>query len=468
MSSPDYYASHKGLAKISESEDYFITYCVPWTLIVLFVLPLLLYFNEYINILCTVSQLFEHFHHIRTYTVHISHLFLAFYHILKELRQLHFNGKEIQQPAILKEVAPPSEEFIKQVKEQLTISFHKEVSPPLDEFIKQVKEQLIISFHTYEVYLHQEIPQQKEQKYCDPYAFKAELPTSCQSDIPSTHSPTSPVVNSDCALSDFIKHKERCSKFINQDLNFLESSNISSASTNVLPEDNSSVQVSQSQTQVVSSIMKLPTHTPDNQNSTPPTQIVEPVLGFMPADIQRAEAELKLMLEQLPGLESCKEYVQTPIQTVDGIHVHQPCQFLPLAKEAKKLVEALKKEKHASQWAGIPHEKLLQESFVEQLNSLQILEQLVPLKAFMPADIQRAEAELKLMLEQLPGLESCKEYVQTPIQTVDGIHVHQPCQFLPLAKEAKKLVEALKKEKHAPNGQVSHMKSYFKNHLLSN
>ena len=50
------------------------------------------------------------------------------------------------------------------------------------------------------------------------------------------------------------------------------------------------------------------------------------------------------MVEQLLGLESCKEYVQTPIQTLDGIHVHQPCQVLPLAKEAKKLAEALKKQ----------------------------------------------------------------------------------------------------------------------------
>ena len=83
----------------------------------------------------------------------------------------------------------------------------------------------------------------------------------------------------------------------------------------MLPKDNSSVQVSQSQTQVVSSITKLPTHTPENQNLTLPTQIVEPVLGFMPAEIQRAEVEPKLMLEQLLRLESCKEYVQIPIQT---------------------------------------------------------------------------------------------------------------------------------------------------------
>ena len=279
---------------------------------------------------------------------------------MKELRQLHFHDKKTHWPAV----------------EQVL----KEVSPSSDEFIKQVTEQLMISLHTYKAHLHQEILQQQKQEYCELYAFEAELSTSCQSDILSTHSPTSPVVNSDHALSNFIEHEERCSKFINQDLNFVQSSNIPSVSKDVLPEDNSSVQVSQSQTQVVSSIPKLPTHTPENQNSTPPTQIVEPVLGFTPADIQRAEAELKLTLEQLLRLESCKEYVQTPIQTLDGIHDHQPCQFLPLAKEAKKLTEALKKEQDASQWAGIPHEKLLQESFVEQLNSLQTLEQLVPLK----------------------------------------------------------------------------------------
>ena len=65
--------------------------------------------------------------------------------------------------------------------------------------------------------------------------------------------------------------------------------------------------------------------------------MVEPVLGFMPADIQRAEAEPRLMLEQLLRLESCKEYVQMPIQTLDSINVNQPRRFLPLAKEAKKL-----------------------------------------------------------------------------------------------------------------------------------
>ena len=122
----------------------------------------------------------------------------------------------------------------------------------------------------YEAHLHQEIPQQQEQEYRESYAIEVELSTSCQSDILSTHSPTSLVVYSDHALSYFIEREERCSKFINQDLNFLQSSNIPSVSGNMLPEDNSSVQVHQSQIQVVSSTAKLPTCIPKDQNSTPP------------------------------------------------------------------------------------------------------------------------------------------------------------------------------------------------------
>ena len=50
----------------------------------------------------------------------------------------------------------------------------------------------------------------------------------------------------------------------------------------------------------------------------------------------------------------------------------------------------MKKEQVTSQWAGILHEKLLQESYVEQLNSIQQLEQLAPLQAakeHLPQDI---------------------------------------------------------------------------------
>ena len=70
--------------------------------------------------------------------------------------------------------------------------------------------------------------------------------------------------------------------------------------------------------------------------------------------------------------------------------VQQPKRFLPLAEEAKRLAEEIHIEKLNEQWAGIPHAQLLNQSFRDQLNSLQILEQLAPVelaKQHLPADI---------------------------------------------------------------------------------
>ena len=83
-------------------------------------------------------------------------------------------------------------------------------------------------------------------------------------------------------------------------------------------------------------------------------------------------------------------YVETPLQTLDGIVVNQPKRFLPLAEEAKCLTEEIRIEKLNEQWSGIPREQLLNQSFTDQLNSIQILEQLAPLqlaKQYLPADI---------------------------------------------------------------------------------
>ena len=63
---------------------------------------------------------------------------------------------------------------------------------------------------------------------------------------------------------------------------------------------------------------------------------------------------------------------------------------MPLAQEAKKLAEELHKEEIASQWTGLPPKKLLQESFVQQLDALQALDQLALLtaaKEHLPGDI---------------------------------------------------------------------------------
>ena len=95
-------------------------------------------------------------------------------------------------------------------------------------------------------------------------------------------------------------------------------------------------------------------------------------------------------ISDILGTRVYQRYVDTPLQTLDGIIVNQPKQFLPLAEEAKRIVEEIRIEKINEQWAGIPREQLLNQFFNDQLNSIQILEQLAPLqlaKEHLPRDI---------------------------------------------------------------------------------
>ena len=90
------------------------------------------------------------------------------------------------------------------------------------------------------------------------------------------------------------------------------------------------------------------------------------------------------------GTRVLQGYVETPLQTLDGIVVNQPIRFLPLTEEAKCLAEEIRIEKLNKQWAGILHEQLLNQLFTDQLNSIQPLEQLAPLqlaKEHLPVDI---------------------------------------------------------------------------------
>ena len=125
----------------------------------------------------------------------------------------------------------------------------------------------------------------------------------------------------------------------------------------------------------------LPTHIPKENNNTLCTQTIQPTLGFTPAETCHAPNEPTLMVPQLLQIKLCKEYVETPLQTLDGLYVTQSNRFLPLVQEGEKLTEEFQKEEIASQWAGLPPEKLLQESFIEQLDALQSLDQLAPLTA---------------------------------------------------------------------------------------
>ena len=114
--------------------------------------------------------------------------------------------------------------------------------------------------------------------------------------------------------------------------------------------------------------------------------------------------------------------------------VNQPKRFLPLAEEAKRLAEEIRIEKLNEQWSGIPHEQLLNQSFTDQLNSIQILEQLAPLqlaKEHLPVDIinilERLGKADKIPFNQLYYIaENCADrYYTKVIETFVSILKHQ-------------------------------------------
>ena len=118
---------------------------------------------------------------------------------------------------------------------------------------------------------------------------------------------------------------------------------------------------------------------------------------------------------------------------MDGLYVNQPSRFLPLAKEAKKLAKKLKGEEEASQWSGIPIKKLLNESFTEQINYIQALQQIVLLhstREHLPQDIIR-------ILEHLGKVES------TPFNKL--YHLAQNCADCYYSKVIQTFVELIKR-----------------------
>ena len=118
---------------------------------------------------------------------------------------------------------------------------------------------------------------------------------------------------------------------------------------------------------------------------------VTPLLGITPSEnTQLQRRNTPEDISDILGTRAFQRYVETPLQTLDGIIVNQPKRFLLLTKEAKRIAEEIWIEKINKQWAGIPREQLLNQLFNDQLNSIQILEQLAPLqlaKEHLPGDI---------------------------------------------------------------------------------
>ena len=91
---------------------------------------------------------------------------------------------------------------------------------------------------------------------------------------------------------------------------------------------------------------------------------VTPLLGIMPCEsTQLQNMNTQEDVEEILGTRAFQRYVDTPIQTLDGIIVNQPKHFLPLAQEAQKITEEIRIKKINEQWAGIPQEQLLNQSF---------------------------------------------------------------------------------------------------------
>ena len=136
-----------------------------------------------------------------------------------------------------------------------------------------------------------------------------------------------------------------------------------------------------------------PPKPPEDRASVSETPVwqVTPLLGTTPREnLQLQHRNSPDDISNVLGTRVYQGYVESPLQTPDGIVVNQPKRFLPLAKEAKHLAKEIRIEKLNEKWASIPCEQLLNQSFTDQLNSIQILEQLAPLqlaKEHLPADI---------------------------------------------------------------------------------
>ena len=124
-------------------------------------------------------------------------------------------------------------------------------------------------------------------------------------------------MHNDRALKEFIQGEERCLKFINQDLTFLQELHIPSTFTNVSHTTTSLKEPA---------CINLPTHTPNEHSlkentESPCNQSVQPALGFTLAKVYHAENNPTLTVPQLLEIEPCREYTDIPLKTLDGLYV---------------------------------------------------------------------------------------------------------------------------------------------------
>ena len=164
--------------------------------------------------------------------------------------------------------------------------------------------------------------------------------------VNTLHISDSPKLHRDKQLEEFLIGEIHCHNFITQDLTFLQPSTIYKTKPkedSILPEPNpneiplnTSQETNQPQEEDSHPSQASPAELSYNRtritNRPAPIQPVEPVVGLTLEEKCRKEEDPDLTLGELLGLSSCENHISTPHQTLDGLHVNQPSQFLPLAE----------------------------------------------------------------------------------------------------------------------------------------
>ena len=176
--------------------------------------------------------------------------------------------------------------------------------PPQDKCITEIWQQWISTPFEDHITVSKDLSQDPQVNTVE-LSFDLHFPNVTQERIN-----TPLVVPNDRALKEFIQGEERCLKFINQDLMFLQESHIPSTFTNVSHTTTSLKELA---------CITLPTHisnkhTSTENNSSSHTQSIQPMLGFTLAKVRRAESNPTLTVPQLLEIEPCREYTETPLK----------------------------------------------------------------------------------------------------------------------------------------------------------
>ena len=206
--------------------------------------------------------------------------------------------------------------------------------PPQEKCITEIQQQWILTPFEDHITVSEDLSQDPQVNTVE-LSFDLHFPNVTQERIN-----TPPVVHNDCTLKEFIQGEERCLKFINQDLTFLQESHIPSSFTNV----------SHTTSLKEPAHINLPTcisneHTSKENNSSSCTQSIQPVLGFTPADVRRAKSNPTLTISQLLEIEPCREYTETPLKMLDGLYVMQPKSFCHSCKRQRSWRKSFARKK---------------------------------------------------------------------------------------------------------------------------